>query len=355
MAVLPLLTALSLFVAAPESFEPLPVPTDAGPIERALGDQPDRIWQEGDVLTIARRSAEGMVSLTGGIQRPLERVANSDVWVLRLRRSDWSPAFFSYAFFEGSKAPISFREWRGANAPAAPAKATALGKVETIELPGRALGEPRKVTVYLPPGAKPGIAALVLADGQSAAGFAPIVQALIDAKKVRPLAIIGIHSGGFRGQPGAAYDPKLDYRAREYLAGGDGSRFRRHLDWVVDEVLPEMARRFGISRRRADVGVAGFSNGGVFATAAAFRRPDVFGVAIPMSVGAPPPAPTRPLDVRFFFCAGELEAGFLRGTTTAYEAAKSRGAEARLRTYVSGHDPAMWQLGLAEALPEAFP
>jgi hypothetical protein len=76
--------------------------------------------------------------------------------------------------------------WRGPRAPAAAAAAGQLiGTVDEHTLDGAALGAPRQVTVYRPPQATGPLPGCVLADGQSARGFAQILEPAILAGDVR--------------------------------------------------------------------------------------------------------------------------------------------------------------------------
>ena len=337
-----------------QPFETLPVPGDASPIIKRLGGEQSAAWLDEDVLTFVTRAEKGPVSISGGIQTDLPPIPGTGLWVGRFRRKGWDKAFVSY-FFIGPEpsGPMRIQVWRGPKAPPPPPRAENV-QTQTIEISSVHLGESRKVTVYLPKGARGPLPAFVLADGQGAAAFAMVLQALIDAGKVRPSAILGIHSGGYRGDLTKPFDMDLDYRASEYLPSG--KRFKQHLDFVADELLPEAARRFGISTLRSDLCVAGFSNGGVFAAASAMSRPDVFGAAIPMSVGVPPakpsPYPSPPL---LFFAAGELEPGFLRGTRQTQAIAKAWKARTELKVYAAGHDSEMWQKAFAEFAPRVFP
>lgn len=340
-----------------ESYEKLSEPSDAAPYLAKLGESNQRVWMEGDVLHFARRSANGPVQLTGGLQIPLGRVPGSDLWMVRLRRKDWSRAFISYAFIDSTfQGSIKFEVWRGPSAPQEPPRAQILSRVEHLEVDSKILGEKRKVTVILPPKGVDSQGTIVLADGQGAEAFGEILRALEAKGKIRPMAIIGIHSGGYRGEPGKPFDPKLDMRAREYVESHDPARFKAHLDWVVDELMPSLRSTYGLSKRREDTGVCGFSNGGAFASAAALRRPEIFGVAMPFSVGVPPQVDRiQGKAPRFFFSAGDLEPGFLKGTSAAHQTAVSLGARSEFRTYTAGHDPLMWQIAFHEFIPLAFP
>jgi len=338
-------------------YEILSPAADASPFLDRLGGEKQNVWLDGDVLHFAHVAPQGPVQVVGGVQEELARVPGSDLWLLRLRWPHWREGFVAYTFLGPDIMPGGKLEvWRGDGAPSLPRYAEAAARVEHLELDSRALGEKRKVTVILPPGEHRDLPAIVMADGQSAESWGRILRTLIDEGRMRPVALIGIHNGGYRGDHTQPFDPQLDMRAREYLERMDPERFDRHLRWVTDEVLPEVARRFGVSTRREELAVAGFSNGGSFAAAAALRRPDVFGAALPFSVGVLPEGerPDGPLP-RFFFAAGELEPSFLKTTRETMEKVRAWGAAAEMQAYSAGHDSIMWDIALTRFAPQVFP
>lgn len=318
-----------------------------------------RVWREGDLLKAVYRGEAEAVELTIGIQEPLTRFEGSDTWGLQLRYGDWDKALVAYAFLPQPPPPgfkFDMQTWRGEAGPKPPAPASPLaGTLRDAEIESKFLGEKRKVTVYAPPSPNEARTAIVMADGQGVSAFAAVLEPLIVAKRVRPIILIGIHNGGYRGS-GSARDLQMDFRAREYLQGVDAERFAQHLDWVVQEVVPWARGEYpGLSSQREDWGVTGFSNGDSFAVWAATQRGDVFGTAIPLSLGFPPPAakPTGPL-ARFYFAAGALESFSMR-TKQAYERVSSWGADASYTEYVAGHDSVMWQIAFVQAMTTLFP
>lgn len=329
-------------------------------IDQRLGVESERIWLDGDVLWIAKRSQETAWKVTGGVSTPLFQINETDIWAVGLSWDKWSRAFVKIAFYSGDfpTGPVEFINWSGDHAPNELRRAEP-GQLHAIDIDGPTKDETRLITVVLPPEHDGSlIPALILADGQSAEEWGKVISFLVRVGKIRPIAVVGVHSGGYQGDRSQPYDSTLDLRAREYLEGFDQDRFDTHLDWIVESVLPEAARRFNISRERGDLAVAGFSNGGAFAASAALRRNDVFSMSLAMSIGIPPEidpqTPDAPMSA-FYFAAGELEPGFLQQTTTAYEQVLNAGGEAQIRSYVAGHDAEMWMTAMAEYLPMMFP
>lgn len=338
-------------------YELLPPPADAASFHAILDGRTQAVWLDGDVLHFACIRTEGPIQLAGGVQEQLARIGDSDLWLARVKWSNWNQALVACTFFGPDMKPVAPLDvWRGEQAPPMPEYSEAPAQIETLEIDSPNLGEKRSVTIVLPPGVDHDVPAIVMADGQSAANWGKILRALIDSGHMRPTAIIGIHSGEYRGDRTREFDPQLDMRAREYLEPFDAERFAAHLRWVTDEVLPLAAEKYGISTRREDLAVAGFSNGGSFAAAAALRRPDVFGAALAFSVGVMPEGekPVGPLP-RFYFASGELEPSFLKTTRKTLDLVRGWGAEAELQSYCAGHDSLMWDIALARFAPMAFP
>ena len=344
--------------AKPYTF--LPVPADASTLQARLGDAADTMWRDGDVLTFLARDKGDNVFLSGGIQEPMKRIPGTDLYVAQLKFADWDHAIVTYTFIHSDLKPGARfvpRVWRGPLAPNVERSKPLKGRIEERTLHMEQLGgEERKIKVYLPPNApKQGLPAFFMADGQGCEEFATALEPLILSGKVRPCAIVGVFSGDYAGDRSKGHDPKLDIRGLEYVPGEDDARFAKHLHFFVDEVGAYVAKEFGISRRRQDLAVTGFSNGGAFSAAVAYRRPEAFGTAMPLSLGVPTQdeKPKSPFP-RMMFATGTLE-GMYPSTKQMYERMKAEGAEASFETYVAGHDPEMWDTAFANMAPRVFP
>jgi enterochelin esterase-like enzyme len=343
-----------------DPFEVLPVPKEAGQMTAMLQGRDSAVWQDGDVLTFLHKDSSDAVRLSGGIQMPMKKIEGSDLWIVQLKMKDWEKAFVSYTFMSPNTPPgtrIKQSEWRGAKAPPKPQKVAKKedlkGKLIQRIINSPNLGEERAISVYLPPNApKAGLPAFFMADGGACDAFAMLLEPLILSGKVRPVAIIGAYSGTYKGAPGK-YEPEKDYRALEYIP--NYSRYDKHMAFFTEEVTAFATKEYGISSKREDRAVFGFSNGGAFAAGVAVRRPEVFGTSIPMSLGMVPTdeKPSQPLP-KLYFLAGTLES-FSRPTKEYYEKVKGWGADADLNLYVAGHDFEMWQLAFAELAPKVFP
>ncbi|MGV3614835.1 MAG: alpha/beta hydrolase [Fimbriimonas sp.] len=333
---LPLLIALTL----QKPYQVLPLPAKAAEWSNRLTGEDAAVWQTGDVLTFLHRRKAGYVGVTGGVQESMRPVPGTDLWVLQVRMKGWERAVIQYAFFTPERpAPpyAAYRVWRGAQAPGVELARPLKGRLEHVDFESKALGERRRLTVYLPPEAKAGIPAFFVADGEVTEGFAQALEPLIVAGKMRPAAIVGIYSGDWEGR---------GLRGQEYGRRG-GDRYRRHREFFTREVPLWANRTYGISLRRDDRAVVGFSSGGSFAGALASEAPGVFGHVVPLASGSVP-LPKAP-EPRYFFAVGTLDG------SAASTGAAARRVGGSLDTYVGGHDFEIWRLAFSRIAPRVYP
>jgi enterochelin esterase-like enzyme len=336
-------------------YEVLPPRTDASELAAHLSASGSAVWLEGDTLHFLVRSKEELVRLTGAIQQPLSQVEGTDLWILSLKMPDWETCAVPYAFYTtdgmGEK-----KVWRGKRAPDPVVKAEKLqGRIIERTIHSINLGADRGITVYLPPNApKEHIPTFFMADGQDCESFAKVLEPLILGRRVRPVAILGVHNGGVRG-PDGQFGREFDFRAKEYIAGQEPDRFEKHMRFFAEEVPAWASREFNVSTKRQDRAVFGYSNGGAFAQAIAQRHPGLFAAAMPLSTGIPlqDPKPPAPLPA-FYYAAGKLER-FSVPTAASYEKAKSWGAKATYKTYFGGHEEATWLPAFTDFAPLIFP
>lgn len=358
---------LALLIACDPQGQPLPkwqppyqvleAPASVGALDSKLTEAKTAVWLEGDVLTVLHRSDAKEVAVTGGLQMPLKKVSGSNFWILQLKMKGWDRAFVNYLIVEDGKFPTppKFAEWRGSSAPQAPVPAGELkGRVEKRSVKSEALGTERDILVYLPPNPPKGdLPAVFFADGLCEP-MARIMEPLMLNGKVRPFAIVGVPSGGYSGDRSKPYDPSLDERAKEYVPGVATEPFDKHMRFFTKEVPQYVRKEFGISSKREELAAGGFSNGGAFAAAVAFRHPEAFGHVIPLSVGVPPDYPKPSAALPKIYCAAGTLESFVRGTTRVFEQAKEWGADAEMKTFVAGHDMAMWNIAIFEFLQAIF-
>src|SRR5580693_2547146 len=317
-----------------------------------LTEPPLAIWSSGDVLEVLWQGQADEVQLYGGVQTRLWPVAGTgDLWEVSLRIRGLDQAVISMMVASrqaGGDWPRQIpdvRVWRGPRAPAAAAPRELRGSVSTHTLPSAALRAERELTVYQPPGPDRPVPGCVLADGESVRAFAPTLESAIEAGAVPPVLLVGLHNA-----PGAL-TPGSNLRAQEYLPGHNRRRFDAHLRFVTGEVLPWADERFGPVA--GPWIAAGFSNGAVWAIAAAQRRPDLIGAVAALSAGVVPrriSGAARSARVRHYLAAGTLEPGFRRSTRRWAERLDKAGLPCRHEEWIGGHDQVWWEQQLPVAL-----
>jgi enterochelin esterase-like enzyme len=325
---------------------------DPAALSARLGETPLTAWAEGDVLHVLWRGTADEVMLGAGVQPrlwPVEGAAG--LWEASLRISRLDEAVISIVAVPrraGSDQPGRMPDqlvWRGPRAAALPSVEQPAGQLDEHTLDSAALRGPRQVTVYRPPGAAGPLPGCILADGQSALGFAQVLEPAILAGDVPPILLVGVHNAADPGRPWP------DRRGQEYLPGHSRPRFNAHLDFVTGEVIPWAARH--LQAAGGPWISAGFSSGGVWAIAAAQRRPDVFTAVAAFSAGVVPrqiAGRARAARVRHYLAAGTLEAGFRSATRQWAERLQRAGLPCRYQEWIGGHDGFWWDQQLPAAL-----
>jgi enterochelin esterase-like enzyme len=321
------------------------------------------VWVDGNTATFFYRGyAEEVKLFIGGEEVKLHRLSDSDVWTATVTKPDMAKGIFTYAIMPGKKnEPIQgkqfhFQRWRGPQAPPAAARVKELkGQLRTVDFESKALGEKRKVRVYLPPGhdRTKTYPVIYATDGNDGA---QVLEALIVAAKVPPLITVATSSGGYLGDRAAGYDTHKDLRALEYLSGFDPKRYAAHEKFFCEEVPTWAEREFGASKHRKDRAIFGCSNGARFAVDMGVRHPDFYGHAFAFSV-----AGRRELPLadkvnglpHFHLAAGNWEI-FLQTTKNVATALEKHGVPVTFITRIAGHDMAMWDDELAMAATRAF-
>jgi enterochelin esterase-like enzyme len=327
-----------------------------------------RVWADGEELTFFYQSDADAVHICCGIQLPMQRVGDSDLWALTVRIEDLAEAVISYSFIpdwdrdliEAEEGVSDEQVWRGPEAPPAPERAEALeGRVDRYTIDSVALGGSRDLTVYLPPDYDPieDYPVVYSADGQSVDDFATVLDPQIVDGSVPAVIVVGVHSAEYEGTT-EVYDPAQDLRAQEYLLGNNPERFEAHERFFVYEVSDWAEQTLSASSRREECAVFGFSNGGAFAVTMGIRHPEQHGVVLAFSLGAGPeglgtPEWTADTAPRQYLVAGTLEPfGF---TTERWVARLNRmGVEHVYRERVCGHDVVMWVEEFPSAIAWAF-
>ena len=248
-------------------------PRDPAELRGRLGDGHFAVWAEDDVLQVLWRGEAEQVVLGGGVHAAMWPVdGDGGLWEasLRVRRLDEAVIMIAVLAMGAEDLPFGrpmtdMMTWRGPRAPLVPADDAPLaGEVSEHVVDSAALRGPRPVSVYVPPGGAGGgpLPGCVLADGQSVAAFARVLEPAIVSGAAPPVVLVGVHSAA---DPGKKADP----RGQEYLPGWNPRRFAAHMSFVTEEVIPWAGSSFPVTA--GPWVCAGFSNGAAWAIGAAQR------------------------------------------------------------------------------------
>lgn len=173
--------------------------------------------------------------------------------------------------------------------------------VETLRLKSAIFHNTRTLRVLLPPGYREAAngnrryPVLYLNDGIMAFRPAAIdvegaLHGLIASGAIPPMIAVGIDNGASTPE---SLHPETD-RANEFLPYPDVGFAPDHLyagdppspqgrlypRFLLEEVMPEVERRYRVARGPSNTGIGGFSYGGVAALHAALTYPEVFGTLL---------------------------------------------------------------------------
>ncbi|MEW9613101.1 alpha/beta hydrolase-fold protein [Shinella sp. S4-D37] len=238
------------------------------------------------------------------------------------------------------------------------------GRLSTLSIESRLLGNRRDITLYYPPGFDPARKDTVLLfvfDADQYLGRVPVPRILdnmIAAGAVPPVVAVFIAN------------PDRAARARELPANP------AFADFMATELHPLVARETGLAIPAARTVLAGSSYGGLAAATVAMRHPAVFGNVLSMSGSfwwSPPGMPEDrqehvagliaagpALPLRVFLSAGLFEtgaqgtAGILETSRHLRDVLRAKGIPVTYRDYAGGHDYLVWQGVLSDGLIALF-
>ena len=326
------------------------------------------LWVDGDELTFFYQGEADAVDVCCAIQMSLQPVEGSDLWALTVRIDQLERAVISYSFvpyrdgrpIEDQEGRAEMQVWRGPEAPPAPQRTESLrGQIIYHTLQSAALGEPRDLTVYLPPDHDPGqqYPVVYAADGDVVGSLATVVDPAVVNGDIVPLIVVGVHPGGY-DSPSEPYSPSRDLRAQEYLLGENEERFEAHEQFFVYEVADWAERDLGASIEREGRAVFGFSNGGAFAVTMGVRNPERYGSILAFSLasgreGWGTPEWRGDEAPRHYLMAGTLEP-FLSLTARWVTWLDMLSVEYVFHERICGHDLVMWEAEFLQAVDWAF-
>ena len=318
------------------------------------------VWADDDELTlVCDRPLAGAI-VGPNFELPMWRV--DDLLVLTVRVKRLAEAVLTYGFWpltaEGAPAfrsrPEPDGRWRGPQAPPAPPSTYDLaGTLVDEQVPSAALGRPRAVVVYRPPGHQPSerLPVVYATDGGMFAPYARRLDAGISAGTVPRVVVVAAHSAGFEAAQGG------NLRALEYLPGFDQSRFERHERFFVDELSRWAESELGVAEDRDRRAVFGCSDGGGHALAVGLTHHQRFGHVIAYSAGTPPVGRERWPEggaPYIQLCAGIFEPAFFGATQAWTHWLSLLGIDHHWTERVCGHELIQWVEELPGAVTRAF-
>jgi len=136
-----------------------------------------------------------------------------------------------------------------------------------ITLPSLELGRSVYLELFIPPLQKEPWSLLILNDGQDASRLA-LKTHFKSFRRQHSLMIAAIHAGNRMQEYGTANI--LDYKKR-------GEKSAAYQQFIIKELLPYLHKNYPITAAPAQVGIAGFSLGGLSAIDLAWSYPKIFG------------------------------------------------------------------------------
>jgi enterochelin esterase-like enzyme len=327
---------------------PLPATDSLAPCRVPLAVPAERLPQiaaagvphaSGDTITFAARApGASYVKVVGGVRMQLERVADSELWAASIMVPHLNEAVISYRYLTDSTTSVPRRrDVRGEAAPGPKGRAVKLqGTLRVDTLDGGSLIGRREIISYLSSrtGSTGPLNVIYMPDGVMVRELASIVDTLVTAGLIDPVALIGV-----RAAPGSE-------RGSEYVYGldPDTSRFIAHEHFFINDVSAWAQRTLGVTGSRAGSTLWGASNGGAFVVAMGLRHPERFDFVVAASpvYAVLPVASSSARLPQFHLLAGTFETVTRAQTQRLSEALRAAGARSSYDEFTGGHDDLIW-------------
>jgi enterochelin esterase-like enzyme len=209
------------------------------------------------------------------------------------------------------------------------------------------LNEDRTLTVYVPEdqaGPSTDLPVLLCADGQWVGYFARRIHEEIQAGRIAPIALVGVHTSE-------------DTRNCDYVFGFHEARYEAHEHFVLHEVIPFLNETAHLKFSRAHCGIFGYSNGAVFSHSLAIRHPETFGVSIVFSATGNHVARSLyppELTTAFYLSAGTQDRHCRKATSSIARDLRRQGIQYKFTEREARHDLSYWVQELPLAIDWAF-
>ncbi|MCS6776490.1 MAG: alpha/beta hydrolase-fold protein [Chloroherpetonaceae bacterium] len=229
-------------------------------------EQLDVLW----AIEIPGASGAPALILRDGAQErrePMQRVGNTDVYVLIRTLPDGTALRYAYAIGDHQTGNGQLEVYRE-DADSRPQPNVPRGRL--IPMPDWKsqifAGTERAWWIYVPAQYRPEIPACVMVfqDGQWAKDYVPVVFDNLIAKDDMPVTV------GVFLSPGRFADGRSN-RSFEYDTLSD-----QYARFLLEEILPEVEKTVRLRRDAASRAIAGISSGGICAFTVAWERPEAF-------------------------------------------------------------------------------
>ena len=347
------------FSTGQENESQKPVPAAAGKLIARAKVENASVWIENGKLTFFHQIEADSVQVKITTQtKPMRRIAGSDVWTCQFALPDVEKGIMSYGFVATTKGKPAGgggqRLWRGPKAPEPLQVSDDLsGSVQHHDFESASLGETRTVTVYLPDLNRKVAFVVYMSDGHAAEGYAHILEPLIQSGELPPIALVGTHSGVYRGDIELSReDIRRNVRALEYVPSLDPNRFQQHEIFFTQEVLNWAEEKYQLPASAKSRVVFGFSNGGSFSATMGIRHPELYGSVIACAIAGDRYDLTQgpKLTNEFFLVTGTWDTRFHSNVEYLYKALKKAKVKCRLAERAAEHDGKMWQEEFTSAM-----
>ncbi len=225
------------------------------------------------------------------------------------------------------------------------------GRIDTLFVASKALGYVHPAYIYLPEHAgtaKQTYPTIVVTDGGeflTLGRMNTVLDNLIADGRIPPVIAVFLDP---RTNPA---DPSSNKRMSEYAMNDD------YVSFLADELLPLLRRTYPIASSPDSVAISGASMGGLIATYAAFRCPDVFGSCAAQSpsywwkndsmITIARQSPRKP--IRLYLDTGILHDA-QKESRRMRAILQEKGYELSYAEYPEGHNWANWRARLASLL-----
>lgn len=223
------------------------------------------------------------------------------------------------------------------------------GSLITKVVTSKFLDEGRQITVYTPKEVDSRIPHFYFTDGSVVKSYAPYIDHLISAQKIKPIKLIGIHSSSSN-------------RYEEYVKGSnDNELFEKHQEFFYKEVIDTIEKE--IENWEGERYLFGFSNGAAFCMHEGINNPSKFEEIIAFSTADFISAMAQwinPINFKFeeypkfYMGAGRYEESIFKDNLEFLEVMRDNDIEVDFKEFVSGHDYNVWRIEFLEYLENRF-